>query len=191
MKNYGLKIKWLVCYSIICICLLIPFSAEANLVWDWSLDNTTLTVSPSDSIVIKATLFNDQSSTVVMENLNNPLVSSLLFIPGDFTPDKYKFYYGPPSDNDYYQQFSGLQLHPGESFHFTIGYWLPENGTAPAGTYEMPSIAVRFIDDYKQQGPFQADVVATPLPSSLFMLISGVLGFGLILKIRKRQEQLF
>ena len=106
-----------------------PAGVSADPIWFWSFDQTEYGVSSTDSVVLRATLFNSPLST-------EPLTRSG---GASFTGDLqaiYDFTFGPTGNSSEYSlQFAGLNVGPGESFPFVVGILTPIGGSAPVGIH--------------------------------------------------------
>lgn len=118
------------------LALCASLSAQGTLNLHWQFDQMVYTVEPWAKLEIRATLFNDPTST-----------ASLAFdsigagVGGSFTGDlqkTYTFTWGPTSmPTDYWKQFAGLNLAPGQSFGYVVGKLAPIGGYASPGTYDF------------------------------------------------------
>jgi hypothetical protein len=165
-------------------------SAQAELLWNWKIDNPIQTVNLTDTISITGTITNNVTSTgsLTFEQITgqvNPI--SYLFEQGDFTPDKFITDAGPIGQLDFLSQFSGLQIAPGQSFTFALYSFIPVGGSVNLGVYRnsfnglyLSSTSSGFI----QGGGIQVTVV--PEPSSTALIILGlILLVGYSRKIRQ------
>ncbi len=154
-------------------------SAQAELLWNWKIDNPAQTVNATDTISITGTITNDLTSTgsLTFEQVAgqvNPI--AYLFEQGDFTPDKFITDAGPIGQLDFLSQFSGVQVAPGQSFTFALYSFIPVGGSVNLGVYHnsfnglfLTGTSSGFIDG----GGIQVTVV--PEPSSMSLIILGLI----------------
>ena len=177
-----------------------PAMSTAVPVWYWTFDEPVQYVTPTESVLFTATLFNDGSSSEYIYgsankdlgywvkgascctselnaqyNLNNPGVG------GDVNQSP-----------NFFDQFTNLALAPGESYNFTFLSLSPQDGTAEFGTYDFLS---RLNLGYKTDGSILIQqyseidpsiVVGTGVapvlePASILLMLSGIailLGFN-------------
>jgi hypothetical protein len=112
--------------AILALCFLVTVPlARAVTIWSWSFDQTEYVVGPTDTILIRATLFNDASST-------GSIISDA---GGSFTGDLQKTYTFTPATSlpQYSEQFFFMNVPPGGSFPFVLGLLTPIGGAAPIG----------------------------------------------------------
>jgi hypothetical protein len=158
-----------------------PSVVSADAIWFWSFDQTEYEVSASDSIVLHATLFNSPLST---ESVTRA------WVPASFTGDLQKIYdftFGPTGDSsEFFLQFEGLNVGPGESFPFVVGILTPIGGSAPAGIHPFCCEAhLTFGSDttLESQAPLNAFRILVPEPPLVGLLGAGLLA---ILSARRR-----
>ena len=168
--------------SLFLLCVLAaPSVVFADPIWSWSFDQTEYFVSSSDSIVLHATLFNSPLST---ESLTRASV------PASFTGDLqaiYDFTFGPTGNSsEFFFQFLGLNVGPGESFPFVVGILTPIGGSAPAGIHPFCCEAhFTFGSDttLESKAPLNTFQISVPEPALVGLLGAGMLAF---LSVRRR-----
>ena len=149
--------------------------------WLWSFDETEIVVGPSDSIILRATLFNTSLSTESITQVGG----------ASFTGDLQKvwdFRFGPTgSSSDYPLQFAGLHVAPGESFSFILGILTPIGGSAPLGVH--PFCCEAHLD-------FGSDTLSSEAPLNTFQIrvvpeppLLGLFGLGILLLLGYRMSQ--
>lgn len=154
------------------------FSAHADLIWSWRIDNPVQTVSPTDTIQFTGTIFNDPSSTINIIGTRTEggapgavqITSPLLFsFQGDYTPDKYTFDEGPLGPQSFNDQFLGKTISPGQSFNFVVFSLIPVSGGVTPGIYSNPvnDLWVAGSSAYLDGGGTQVTVVPEPKPLAL------------------------
>jgi hypothetical protein len=99
-----------------------PSTASADTIWWWSFNETNFVVGPTDSIVVRATVFNSPLSTEPIMKIGG----------GSFTGDLQAVYHFEWGSND---PFLGLSLNPGDEFSFILGTLTPIGRSVPIGTY--------------------------------------------------------
>ena len=164
-----------------------PATAHAVLVWDWFFIEPIQTVTPTESpISFDATIFNSFFSD---EHLTDSRIGGAGWFRGSI-PNTYDFEFGPPGSTpvDFFAQFTGMDLAPGDSFNFVFGTFTQVGGPAPVGTYpdSIGGIGLRVpgseLFDSKQH-TFGLNVVSEPSPvipepSSFFLFTAGFLGLA-------------
>jgi hypothetical protein len=152
-----------------------PTSVSADMIWSWSFDETEIVVGPSDSIILRATLFNSPLSTESITQSGPPSFTGDLQYIYDFT-------FGPTGDSsDWGSEFAGFSVAPGESFPFVLGILTPIGGSAPLGVHPFCCEAhLVFGSDttLSSEAPlntFEIHVVPVPEPSLVGLVAVGVL----------------
>jgi hypothetical protein len=162
-----------------------PSLARADLVWSWSFDQTQYTVSPSDSIVVRATLRNDPSSTADL----GPIEGVNAIFAGDLQKT-YNFTFGPTGNSTGFGiDLLGLDLAPGQSAPFVYGILTPIGGAAPPGVYPADPATLGlelsgqvFLPEQSSTNTFTVRVV--PEPPGLLLLCVGLAFLGVFHKSR-------
>lgn len=163
----------------------------ADLVWSWQQGPET-TYAQGEEIVISGTLFNHLNSTVDITGENiagvgyslydatGPLLFNLAHGPGPSS--------GFPDDSwEFYAQFDGMTLFPGESFEFIFGRMTTDQGIIPDGIYHFgASLNLRLPNGDTLPKKVQnfriisADGVVlyapvVPIPPSIWLFVTGLL----------------
>lgn len=158
--------------------LLTP-TAWASLDWHWSFDQPAYTVGPSDSILVRATLYNEPTST---ENLTGPAVSMLF--AGDFQKT-FDFTFGTPG-SVFGMEFLRADLAPGDSLPFVFGLLTPVGGVAPAGTHLADPAFMALNGGNWTEAINRLQVTIVPDPASPALGIVGGLAVAAISFARRR-----
>lgn len=181
-------------FCILLLFAIITQNAIAVLVWNWDFIEPTQTVLPTEDVIFTATLFNDASSTEYIYggnyrdlgywvrgascctagmnqqyNFNNPGVG------GDVRESP-----------NFMDQFSDLQLAPGESFEFAFLNLTPLGGSVELGIYDfLARLNLGFqrdssvlIERYSGSNPsiiVEMDSVSVSEPSSFTLLLISIL----------------
>ncbi|HHJ18105.1 MAG TPA: hypothetical protein ENJ80_15595 [Gammaproteobacteria bacterium] len=170
--------------------------------WTWELNNQSYIVGPTDIISVTGTIYNDPTSSVTLQGLDQFIDNSS--IGGFDTPkigDIYEsteisgIYYsdsGPLGSVTLQSQFQGVVISPGSSYTFELFNLIPGVGPtsfdptpksipAPIGTYRSSSVALSIDGFGEGSGPGfysggSLEITVVPLPSALLLFASGVLG---------------
>jgi hypothetical protein len=178
-----LLLKMLAGVSIIALGFTWCLPSHADLIWDWEIDNPIQVVSPTDTVLVLATLHNDVASTVVLNDFERgPLeVISVISVVtrGDFLPGLFTFDSGPLGEETLREQFFGVEIGPGESFSFVLYTRAPAAGAIPAGTYRNSGNDLGLMgfgpgSGFKPGGP--VEVIVVPEPASVVLLPLPILG---------------
>ncbi len=111
-------------------------SAHATLVWDWFFLNSGITIAPTENVVQLARLTNNSTAGETIGYFPSGIDYRIkgAGIVGELG---YDYSFGPESDGgDFFTQFTGLTLDPGESFDFTLAVYDPI-GSATVGYHEV------------------------------------------------------
>jgi hypothetical protein len=125
--------------------LLCPNPIQAELIFGMRINELPSVINPTDTVVIKATLFNSSAST---ENLGPIGGARVIPVPPGYAynfgigflaigpaPSGYSIEWGPYSSLP--NQFVGVELPPGETFDFVFMTLRPQGGAVPLGTYKL------------------------------------------------------
>lgn len=164
-------------------------SASAALIWDWSLDAPVQVVSPTDSVIFRATLHNDIASTeyVYGANIRNQgyWVSNVACcttqLGSQYTLNNPGMGGDVKQSPNFFSQFDDLRLAPGESFEFVFLYLTPKYGTASVGQYNFTArLGLSYLAtgaapvmQYSQTAP-SVIVSTVPQPPAILLLLSGM-----------------
>ena len=148
-------------------------SAHAALIVSWSIDLPTQVAGPSDILTIDSTIRNDNSSDSNI-NLETAIVGTAVLLT-DFEA-YYDFVFG--TSGNFFEQFNGIVLAPGDSYGFVYGTLTPFREVAP-GTYASGDLKINTdppLGGYLSatNGPFQVTVV--PITPALWLFGSGLIG---------------
>jgi hypothetical protein len=165
----------------------------AALELEFALDEPFGTITPTEDIFVTATLSNLSTSTdSLIFNSTGTRVNGLGPVGTaiiNISPPPYRLgdHYMYSSEVNFYDQFAGLTLMPGESVNMLIGtYVAPPEGVSP-GTYGHDEVlfyigALQYSDNITRT--VVPSVVPEPVSSGLF-LIGGTLLAGLRLLIKR------
>lgn len=160
----------------------------------WSFDEPAGLAGPSDTLTMFATLTNDPTSTEAIAGLGGGL-----YAWGNLWT-AYTFNWGPSGFASLIDQFSGVNLLPGESMQFVFGTLTPSSGTVPEGTYAaqygLTYLDFKYMEDcctrrevrsYAENGFARTVASASvPEPSTFMLLASGLGGFAMIRRFRRK-----
>jgi hypothetical protein len=170
MKYYHILIS----LSLVPALMITPSTVRADIVWSWSFDQAAYVVGPSDSIIVRATLFNEPSST---EDLKQIQGVGAIF-SGDLQKT-YNFTFGPTGNSSEFSlQFFGVDLAPGQSYPFIYGSLTPIGGAASPGIYPADPATIGL--DLPGTASVQTNSLNTfsvqvvPEPSTMFLFGTGV-----------------
>jgi len=175
--------------------------AQAALVWTWELNNQSYIVGTTDIIRVTGTIYNDPTSTVTLQGLDEFIDKSSVGgfdtprIGAIFTSEVSGIFYtdsGPLGAVTLQSQFQGVVISPGSSYTFDLFSFIPGIGPtsfdptpelvpAPIGTYTISSVGLSIDGFGDGSGPGlygggSLEITVVPLPSSLFLFVSGILG---------------
>ena len=163
--------------------------AHAVLFWDWDILNNGQFVEGTDQVNILARMYNNSSEgeTVGSFSANYAFNSASANLISNYN----NFSFGPSPAHDFFGQFSGLELAPGNFYDFTFGVYYPDGGDAPDGFYETTGGLIlaggesvnKRIFWFTSCEPDNCGENVIPEPMSLLLLASG-LGTAFL---RKRQ----
>lgn len=176
-------LKLVIGFSPIVLSLVFCLASRADRIWDWEIEEPVQVVSPTDTVVVLATLHNDASSTVLLDGFERGPLEVIAVMSsvdrGDFLSDLFTFDYGPLGEETLQEQFFGAEIAPGESFSFVLYNLTPAEGAFPAGTYRNSANDFALMgfgpgSGFKSGGP--VEVVVIPEPASLALLALPILG---------------
>ncbi len=172
-----------VCACVICLlCGAVPLSTDATIVATLIYDEPIGVAQPNETIIINGTLTNILSSTEnITTSFGGGFRSSFILSEYDFSEFDL-----PPDGKSLMEQFIGIDLAPSQSFRFVFGKFVPRDGTAAPGTYEI------FTNQFGVGGPVTArqeinfsgkftrtvDSIPVPEPSIAVLMASGLMIFG-------------
>lgn len=177
--------------SLAVVAALFPASAHAVVNWGWHFTTPNLgTVNAGDSFVVKAEIYNDISSTEVLDLGSDfrAISSGSLLRNGVADCCNYAFGMGdggPNSFNRLLNDIFSTVLAPGQSRSIDFEWFVPAAGSAAPGNYSHTrSLGVcpgNGCWDYPMvSATLTWQVAATvPEPTSAAMLALGLLGVGL------------
>lgn len=103
--------------------------SHALLFWDWDVTNNGATYSTTDEVTLLARLTNNSTANETIGGGNaNYSVSD--------ASRSNLFGYLAPAEPEFFDQFSALELAPGESFNFTLTHYVPLADQIAAGPYQ-------------------------------------------------------
>ena len=114
-----------------------PGIAQAVPVFSYEFTNSGEAVSPTDVVTPRVLLRNDPGSP---DHLLGSNVFSASMTAGTFSP-LYQFSFG-----NFFSQFVGMDLAPGDSLSLDFGTLTPNPGPIPAGTYAISHSVLVFHD---------------------------------------------
>lgn len=163
-------------------------ASQAGVSLSWDLSQWSYTLTPDQTLVLHATVYNEASAT---EHL---LGSRFLTASGEGIESVYDFF-GP--EIPLAQQFASMDLAPGQSMDFVFGRLVPVGGQVALGDYVGGGFSLSFTDErgavmsWTPEHTLQISVVAAedpgqtlPEPGTL-ALAATCLG-GLALQRRRR-----
>ncbi len=150
-------------------------AADPQVNWSWSFDRTEHSVRYDESVVLRATLFNEATST------GNLVVGNVGSIFSGDLQKAYDFQTGLPG-LDLGQQLLGSTVAPGASLPFVFGVLSPIPGAVLPGSYDAdPAFLAIDSVELLAANTFRINV-AVPEPSTSALLVVG----GLVLGRRRR-----
>jgi len=151
-----------------------PLAAEATLMFSYDFVPQHVTVGPNDVISMDAVLTNSASSD---ENLLGSNIFGAFYSSGNFSPS-YTFAFGP--SGNFFDQFAGLDLAPGDTFAFVFGTLTPNPGPVPPGDYAITDSSIRVLNAAGATvEPRNTNFSATvPEPATLALLGIALAGLG-------------
>lgn len=178
--------------AFLCVSLSSGISVAAPIA-HWSFDEPAGIAGPTDTLTMFATLTNDATSTEAITG-----VGGSGFAWGNFGT-AYSYTSGTSGFASLIDQFSGVNLLPGESMQFVFGVLTPSNGTVSYGTYAtqdgLTYLDFKYMEDcctrrevraYAENG-FERTVAAASVPEPGTMLImgSGLAGLAFMRRYKK------
>jgi hypothetical protein len=175
-------------------------NAHSSVNWDWTFENVA-SVQPQDTVYVRATLFNDSSSTEPLDmpfmfagvSFDSPLLGgqfnnaypSMGFGHGDASPF-----------TTFYPFITSQVLQPGQAVSFDFIWFSPQAGGAPAGTYTTFA-EIRVCLDGRSDCAMQEaknhslswTVAAVPEPGTTSLMFLGLLAAGVAVRRRSSSSQ--
>ena len=157
-------------------CTLYAFPAHSLLMVTWSLDSPIQTVGTNDVVSIDATITNDNASDEIIDLESS--INGVRFAFGSLVPP-YSFDFG--FSGDFFPQFTGISLNPGQSFNFIFGELTPDPAPVPIGTYNTNFLSIDIYGvgiDIQPEGNGNFQVTVIPEPITLALMCIGIVGLG-------------
>ena len=161
------------------------FSSHALLIWDWDLEKSTIDVTPSNTITLNATIYNDASSTQSI--FSNTFITYGMGWGSIFGPGN-PYTYSSGVDGWLLNQFIGVEVAPGDSFDFVFATLTPKNGLVDVGIYTSDYLMIAMKTDNIQlikSVEINVNTIPVPEPSTIALLCIGLFG---ILLMRARNK---
>jgi len=142
----------------------------------WSLDSPIQTVGTNDVVSIDATITNDNASDEIID-LGSSIIG-VFFAFSSIVPP-YSFDFG--ASGDFFPQFTGISLNPGQNFNFIFGELTPDPAPVPFGTYNTNFLSIDINNigkDIQPEGSGNFQVTVIPEPITLALMSIGIVGLG-------------
>ena len=182
------------------LAIAVSSNACALVNWDWTFENVA-SVQPQDTVYVRATLFNDLSST---ESLNMPFMFASASFDSPLLGDQFNnaypglgFGHGDASPyTTFYPFISSQILQPGQSVSFDFFWFSPQSVGAPAGTYTTFAdirVCLDGLSDCAMQQTkghsLSWTVSSVPEPGVPSLLLLGLLAVGLATRRRSSRQR--
>ena len=163
-------------FGMACLMMLaVTQNSFAGVNWNWSFDQNNLIVSPNDTAVLNAVLFNDVSSTANITYASFSGASDSRITANS----PYTFSFGP--NGDFFSQFGGINLAPGQSYNFVFGTETPMDSPVAEGTsvQDLASLSLGNFGTIAQNYQItvgEGSTSVVPEAPSLILMIVGLMG---------------
>ena len=166
-----------------------PYCAHSTVIWDWEFTPPSVTVSPTDDILLYATIYNDVASTEdLYYTAQDTNFISQSWGPGTLPENVYNFTMGKAPWSILFED-EIFFIHPGGNLTYLFGTLELVGPPAPVGTYyPFGSLSIEIAVDEIQtlQRQPEINVAAVPEPSTILLLGSALLGlWGVRKKFKK------
>ena len=129
--------KSFIMLSVFIALLITSVPSHAALLMDWDFLNSGGTYGANDSVIQQAQLVNLQTSD---QNFIGQFVAAHRS-PFAIPAGTYVGEFGPPNGlEDFFDQFAGINLAPGETFDFIFASYVPNVATSPGAYFTVNSI---------------------------------------------------
>lgn len=188
--------------SITMICAVLEHEvSDAALIWSWDINDAVQLVSATDSVMFRATLYNDIASTEHLYGADNRengyWVSSAACCNVHLTAQYVLNNPGIGGDvrqePNFSNQFYELDLAPGETFEFVLLNLTPRYGVAESGRYDFSArLGVSYgtwgaLPELRYSASNPSIIVSeVPLPAAGLLFASALLTF--VLRVGRRAQ---
>lgn len=158
---------------------MVSTAAHAALVFSWDFTNNHQTFAPEDIVPIFAVLANEITSTenITIDSLSRAEVN----FSGNIDNTTNYILNFAPGGVSFFDQFSGIDLSPGESFLFQFGELLPVGGSALAGQYFLGETLLGLNNQagmeliVASEQEFAFAVSDVPIPGAFLLFLTGLI----------------